>query len=215
MNTILIILVGRSASGKTVTSNQIYDTLSSSGIPVNRVVTATTRPPRDNEKDGVDYYFLPKSQFLDMMAYNNFIEFATFNGWYYGTPEFALEQDKINILVLNPEGVQTVVNNPGKLPVGTQVFVFDLIVPLRIRLKRMIARDGHRRENIRRLWADHKDFSWFDYRLDEFNPDIGYPMTENGSKRKLEFYFRKIKGLPESTLCDRIIEKVMRKRKDS
>jgi guanylate kinase len=49
-------------------------------------ISATTRPPRSDEVDGVNYYFLTRDRFTDMIATTQFLEWAEFAGNYYGTP---------------------------------------------------------------------------------------------------------------------------------
>lgn len=51
------------------------------------VVTATTRPKRPGEVDGVDYYFVSKPEFLDLIARNELIEHALVYGDYKGVPK--------------------------------------------------------------------------------------------------------------------------------
>lgn len=50
-------------------------------------VTATTRPPRPGEKDGVDYIFLDPDTFAEHLAKDEFLEFARVYGYLYGVPK--------------------------------------------------------------------------------------------------------------------------------
>ena len=54
-------------------------------------VSATTRSPREGEVDGVNYFFLTKDKFESMIEGGEFIEYACYNGNYYGTPKFFVE----------------------------------------------------------------------------------------------------------------------------
>jgi guanylate kinase len=49
-------------------------------------VSATTRAPRPGERDGVDYFFVPRSEFERMVAAGELLEYANFAGNSYGTP---------------------------------------------------------------------------------------------------------------------------------
>ena len=49
-------------------------------------VSATTRPPRAGEANGVDYWFVTKEQFEEKIKHGDMLEFAIYNGNYYGTP---------------------------------------------------------------------------------------------------------------------------------
>jgi guanylate kinase len=55
-------------------------------------VSATTRPPRPGERDGVDYHFLTEEEFGRRVAEEGFIEHATYSGNRYGTLRSELEQ---------------------------------------------------------------------------------------------------------------------------
>lgn len=48
-------------------------------------VSSTTRKPRNIEKDGVDYFFVTESSFLNSVKNEEFLEWANYNGNYYGT----------------------------------------------------------------------------------------------------------------------------------
>lgn len=54
-------------------------------------ISVTTREPRENEKDGVDYYFKTKEEFTTMIEEGEIIEYDEFVGNYYGTPTVALQ----------------------------------------------------------------------------------------------------------------------------
>jgi guanylate kinase len=54
-------------------------------------VSATTRPPRPGEVDGVDYHFLTEDQFDERLAAGDFVEHATYSGHRYGTLRSELE----------------------------------------------------------------------------------------------------------------------------
>lgn len=55
-------------------------------------VSATTRPIRPSETDGVNYYFITKETFEQMIEANELLEYATYAGNYYGTPEIPLNK---------------------------------------------------------------------------------------------------------------------------
>ena len=58
----LIVLAGPSGAGKTTIVDRL---LATTTLPIRRAITATTRPPRPTEVDGVDYYFWTRGEFED------------------------------------------------------------------------------------------------------------------------------------------------------
>jgi guanylate kinase len=55
-------------------------------------VSATTRPPRRNEENGVDYYFLSEQEFTDKITNGEFLEYEQVHGHYYGTLKSKLKK---------------------------------------------------------------------------------------------------------------------------
>ena len=55
-------------------------------------VSATTRPPRDGEVDGVHYYFVTQEKFRSMIENNEFVEYDAHMSNCYGTPSAQLEE---------------------------------------------------------------------------------------------------------------------------
>jgi guanylate kinase len=78
----LIILSGPSGCGK---STLIARLLELSGPTLRQSVSATTRPRREGERDGVHYHFWPRERFLKEIEAGGFIEKAEVHGQYYGT----------------------------------------------------------------------------------------------------------------------------------
>ncbi len=75
-------------------------------------VSATTRPMRAEDKDGVTYHFKTKNEFLKMIDENGFLEWTVYNDNYYGTPiapvQNALESGRDFILEIEVDGAQNV-----------------------------------------------------------------------------------------------------------
>ena len=55
-------------------------------------VSATTRSPREGEVDGQNYFFISRDEFEEMIKNGQLIEYAEYNGNYYGTPRAFVEQ---------------------------------------------------------------------------------------------------------------------------
>ena len=81
-------------------------------MPFHFVVTATTRPKRENEVHGVDYFFVTKEEFARMIEQNQLIEYAIVYSDYKGIPKQqvreALASGKDVIMRLDVQGAETV-----------------------------------------------------------------------------------------------------------
>ncbi len=105
----IIALMGKAGSGKdTILHALLKQSAFKNAVPI---ISCTTRPMRENEKDGVDYHFLTQSEFTDKILSGDMLEATVFNDWCYGTSLNNLSKDKINIGVFNPEGVGLLRNN--------------------------------------------------------------------------------------------------------
>lgn len=84
----LIVISGFSGVGKgTVVKRLVKD------YGYSLSISATTRAPREGEQDGREYYFKTKEDFMNLIDYNGFIEWAVYVENYYGTPRAFVEQE--------------------------------------------------------------------------------------------------------------------------
>lgn len=79
---LLVVLTGPSGAGK----DTVLDELAQRGYRFHRVITATTRPPRETERDGVDYFFLSDAAFDELIAGDGLLEWAQIYGHRSGVP---------------------------------------------------------------------------------------------------------------------------------
>jgi guanylate kinase len=84
----LVVISGPSGVGK----DSILQCLKARKLPLAFVVTATDRPPRPDEVDGVDYFFISKQEFQRMIDANEFIEHALVYDDYKGVPKEQVRQ---------------------------------------------------------------------------------------------------------------------------
>lgn len=84
---VLLIISGPSGSGKGTIVERLVSDL---GYSIS--ISATTRSPRPNEKDGVHYFFKTKESFEKMIDDEELLEYACFCGNYYGTPKRYVEE---------------------------------------------------------------------------------------------------------------------------
>ncbi|MEN9241521.1 MAG: guanylate kinase [Thermostichus sp. DG02_3_bins_51] len=87
----LLVLTGPSGVGK----GTIVSQLRQRHPDLYLSVSVTTRPPRPNEQEGVNYYFRSREEFLELIAAGELLEWAQYAGNFYGTPREAVLQ-KLN-----------------------------------------------------------------------------------------------------------------------
>jgi len=85
---LLVVISGCSGVGKDALINRMKEL----GLPYYFPVTATSRPQRPGERDGIDYHFISKAQFEAMIKHKEFFEWASVYGNFYGLPRKAVKQ---------------------------------------------------------------------------------------------------------------------------
>ncbi len=112
---LLIALSGPSGSGK----GTIVKSLLSQRDDTVLSVSMTTRTPRPGEIDGVHYYFCTREEFEQVIREDGFLEYAEYNGNYYGTPEAPirrlLSEGKNVILEIEVQGAEKVMDHRSDL----------------------------------------------------------------------------------------------------
>ncbi len=105
---LLVVISGPSGAGK----DAVLERMKRTHEGWHFVVTATTRPKRPGERDGVDYLFMEPSEFQDLLAQDGFLEHAQVYGRYYGVPcgqvEEALRSGKDVIVKTDVQGARTI-----------------------------------------------------------------------------------------------------------
>lgn len=105
---LLIVLSGPSGVGK----DAVLARMKKLGRPFHYVITATTRPKRAGEKNEVDYHFLSREEFQQMIDKHQFLEWANVYGNYYGVPKdeitSALSKGVDAIVKVDVQGAATI-----------------------------------------------------------------------------------------------------------
>ncbi len=118
----ILVVSGPSGSGKTSLAREVCEEL---GEKAYFSISTTTRPKREGEEDGVDYFFVSKEEFLKDVEEGYFLEWAEVHGNFYGTSKRqinrALKEGKIVFLDIDVQGHDAVREEYGD--VVTSVFV--------------------------------------------------------------------------------------------
>ncbi|HXV86972.1 MAG TPA: guanylate kinase, partial [Gemmatimonadales bacterium] len=147
MTPFLLILSSPSGGGKTT----IARTLLAARDDLAYSVSATTRPPREGERDGVDYHFVKRPEFQRRAAAGEFLEWAEYSGHLYGTPVAEVERilgaGRNVIMDIEVQGAQQVRQRRSDV-----VSIFILPPSVDELLARLGARGDHRPADlVRRL----------------------------------------------------------------
>lgn len=158
----IIAIAGKSGAGK---DTLLHEFIKTGDEELHEIVSCTTRPPRENEVDGINYHFLTSEEFTEMLYNGSMIEATVFNDWCYGTSLAHLDKNKINVGVFNPEGIGLLADSPE-----INLFIIYVKADGKTRLLRQLNREKNPNvdEIIRRYSTDEQDFKYFQ---DEFCRD--------------------------------------------
>jgi len=170
----MIVLVGESASGKSSIEKYLVE-----NDGYKKVVSYTTRQPRDGEVDGVDYHFTDDKTFLQLKNEGFFAETAVYNGWHYGTAKEDCTDDKI--AVLTPHGLRQV----SKIN-GINIISFYINVPRRDRLIKILQRGDNIEEAYRRSLSDVGQFDGIEDEVDFVIYNDGYEKSIQGMSSEIK-----------------------------
>lgn len=181
----IIVLVGESGSGKSTIEKMIIER----NPNISKIIPYTTRLKRENEKNGLDYFFIDKECFFNKRKLNDFIEEAEYNGWYYGTTKDAYNDDKDHVVTLTPSGCRKLKQWAEKEHI--KVISIYLNTDRRTRLIRLLNRGDNIEEAYRRNLSELGQF-------DGFEDETDYVITNFKNCCDIEEVYSKV---------DKIIEK--------
>lgn len=140
---LLIVVSGPSGAGK----DTICQKLIKENSNIWMSVSMTTRKPRPLEKDGVDYFFVSSEEFENKINDNTFLEYASYNDNYYGTPKDKVEE-KLNegkdvILVIDINGAINI-----KKIIPSALFIFIMPTDMETLKNRLIGRKTESKDKV-------------------------------------------------------------------
>lgn len=151
----LLVLTGKTASGKDTIKNALLEKFPH----LKKVVTTTSRPPRDGETNGMDYHFVTRAEFEKKIESGEFAEHVEYGGNLYGTERKELEQ------ALNQDLIWKIdPSRAGKIRqlIKRELLVIYIYTADDVILKRLKER-GLSEEEIKKRMADDKKI-WLKYK---------------------------------------------------
>ena len=174
----MVILSSPSGVGKTTLTKKIQQKYPNFKISVSH----TTRIPRSNEVDGVDYHFVSKESFKKLIDQNQFYEYAKIFGNYYGTLRKTVDKDIISndlIFDIDWQGTKQL-SKFSNLKLIKIYLIPDSKEELK---KRLIKRDQNTKEEVDKRYKsfneDVKHWNDYDYIIINKNLDNCFKQIEN------------------------------------
>ncbi len=187
---LMVILSSPSGVGKTTITKKLQQKYQNFKISISH----TTRPPRSNEIDGVDYHFVSKKKFEELIKNNEFYEFAKIFGNYYGTRKLNVDQTlKKNDIIFDIDWQGTKQLSKFK---NLNLIKIYLITHSKAELKsRLLKRDENTKEEVEKRFnsfdEDIKHWNDYDYVLINENLETCFKQIEQiiNKNKKLDFNF--------------------------
>lgn len=150
----VIAICGKSASGKDTLLQRIVALHSN----LHEIISCTTRPPREGEVDGKNYFFLTVEEFAHKDCMGDMLEVTHFRDWFYGTSNDGVDRNAVNVGVFNPAGIYSLMKNEA-----VDLFVVQVQASNKTRLMRSLKREINPDvdEIVRRYLTDKEDFEFF------------------------------------------------------
>lgn len=152
----IVAFIGKAGSGKDTILHQVV----AENPNLHEIVSCTTRPRREGEVEGVNYFYMTPEQFGDKVLHDEMLEATCFNDWFYGTSYDSLRSDVINVGVFNPTGIDSLLARPD-----VEVTTYYVQAAPKTRLLRQLNREQEPdvAEIIRRYSTDEIDFADLDF----------------------------------------------------
>lgn len=142
----IIVLMGPSGSGKSTIEKELEN------FGIKRIVSCTTRTPREGEIDGVDYHFMSFEDFMELVGNKKFAEYRGYsNNRFYGTLIESYKSDNweslnLKVVTVTPAGYRNLIKRLECEKFMEEDTIFSVLIdaPLSVRMKRYIDRCGEK-----------------------------------------------------------------------
>ena len=155
----MLIILGESGSGKTTLQKYICEHTN-----MQKAISHTTRPMRDGEVNGIDYYFVNDNEFKKLKEQNMFAETSNYREWSYGIGVEQIKED--SCFVSTPEGLEKIkkfiIDNKLNISLKT-IYVKTC---QKTRLINLINTRNDTMEILRREFSDKIVFSGIENKVD-------------------------------------------------
>lgn len=182
----LIVLVGVSGAGKDTLIKRMADR-----VPFRKPISATTRAPREGERNGVDYHFLAREDFERRIANDELFEHEEFSGNIYGTLCSELSGGDLRLCIRENKGARRMQRELGAVVVGVVPPSSEVVI------ERLRARGDSEEDIAKRLEADKE-------REAEIRSFADYVIVNDDLERATDEFADLLTGL-EQEAANRII----------
>ena len=162
----IVALFGQSGAGK----DTLLDAIMELDCPfkINKIITTTTRPPREYETDGIEYHFVSAEEFGEKILSGEMLEATSFNDWFYGTTINDIKENMVNVGAFSPKAIECLLEDSQLDVLPVYVYASD-----KTRLTRQLNREQEPdcAEICRRFFADKEDFDDISFSYRTINND--------------------------------------------
>jgi len=184
----MIVIVGKSASGKSTLQNNFVK----AHPDYHKVVTYTTRPMREGEVDGVDYHFISQKMFDSFIEQGFFVEYASYRDWSYGTAKSDCQDSKA-VAALTPAGLRALKR------LGYQITSIYVHLDRRTQLISILNRGDNIDEAYRRCLSDVGQFDAVEKEVDFVIDNAEFRLNQNKVLELLEEYLGLVTSPPNGS----------------
>jgi len=191
----LIIFISPSGGGKSTLEKMLIREFSN----IEYSISYTTRPPRENEEDKLDYFFVSEAKFKGMILLDEFLEYAKVHGYWYGTSKKFITQknseNKHILLDIDVQGAKQILDTGYKA-----VTIFILPPNEKVHIERLHKRGTDSTETIKHRLENAQEeiqqINDFDYIVINDDIDVAFEQIKSIiiAEENKTFRYKKIKS---------------------